>query len=375
MNAIKRLLKEQPIRIPGNPFWDVFKRFSRDEMIAMVLNIIGTIVVTWILGGLSLGLKLNNLLLAIAGPVIEKFGFFIGHFKDALELYRTTSPAKRKKRSEYFKRAVKGGSVSLLEDILCHDPIYIVLMYFGIKFYPTTPPWLIATTSFVIALFVVAIGEVMVNEIRYLNRQRRLKKIGFEKEKYYESRFFISSEASPDEVLKSISNRFDLKLKEKGEYKDRYYETKLPGYSGREVKFRLRDRSVDNKKVNTAQIIYKRVAEISKSEVSQFRFFPQEKHKYYLIRHQNNNIIESLKKNISVQDSSEKCVKFKRTIARKYPDGLFVSIDDVQTDRPFFLVELKVYKNLNLLKEAMRFVMTEFPVTQTTYSKEEMINA
>ena len=68
-----------------------------------------------------------------------------------------------------------------------------------------------------------------------------------------------------------------------------------------------------------------------------------------------------------------KSVRFARSIARRYPEGLFVSVDKVDDTRPFFLVELKVYKDLKLLKEGMRFVMTEFPVTQITHSKEEVL--
>lgn len=368
-------LLKHPIRVPANPFWDVFKRFGRDEMIAMALNVAGTVLFTWLVSIVEIDIALRGLILSFAGPVVEKFGFFPGHFKDALELYRTTSPEKREKLSKYYMDAVKNGSVSLMEDILVHDPLYVILMYLGMTVYPETPPWLLAIVSFVVALFGVAAGEVAVNEIRYLLKQLRLKRLGFEKEKYYECRFFISAERKPVEVLERMSEKFGLTVKEKGTYEDRYFKTRgLPGYSGRDVKFRLRHRVVGDKEVRTAQVVYKRTAEMARSELSQFRFFPQKKHKYYFV-HQTPEILDDTVRDyvLSIVRGDAKTIRFKRTIARDYPNGLFVSIDDVSAGRPFFLVELKVYKDLRLLKRGMRFIMREFPVIQTTYGKEEIL--
>lgn len=381
LNALNSDLLKRPIRVPANPFWDVFKRFGRDEMIAMVLNVLGTAAMTWLVGVVGIGIAARSIILSLVGPVVEKFGFFPGHFRDAFEFYRTTPPEKRQKLSKYFKDATKGGSISLLEDILIHDPLYILFMFAGMNLYPETPPWLLATVSFVMAVFVVAGGEVAVNEIRYALRRLWLWKIGFEKEKYYECRFFISAEKKSIEVLERMTKKFNLTVKEKGTYEDHYYETRLPGYSGRDVKFRMRYRTVGDKEVNTIQVVYRRAAEIAKSEVGQFRFFPQEKHKYYLdpgrIRQGSKDLKDITKQYLAVGKmcvkGTERVIRFKRTIARDYPNGLFVSIDDIDAGRPFFLVELKVYKDLKLLKRGMRFIMTEFPVVQTTYGKEEMI--
>lgn len=381
-------LIKHPIRVPANPFWDVFKRFGRDEMIAMVMNVVGTAIISGILGGHK-EVWFYAMAIALAGPVVEKAGFFPAHIKDALDVYNGTPPEKRKPFLHYFIGALKTGSVSLLEDILVHDPLYVVFMITGVRLYPATPPWLLATGSFIIALFCVAGGEVAINEIRYFLKRLWLSSIGFKKEKYYECRFFISSEKKPVEVLQRMSEEYGLTIKEEGSYEDHYYETKLPGYSGRTVSFRMRYRTVGGENVNTIQIVYRRIAEIAKSQVSQFRFFPQEKHKYYLIldskrdfsmvNFKNGLSLEALAKKFLVVGkmyikNTKKVIKFKRTIARNYPDGLFVSIDDVGIKRPFFLVELKVYKDLRLMKRAMRFIMTEFPVIQTTYSKDDLIN-
>jgi len=373
-------LLKTPIKVPENPFWDVFKRFGRDEMIAMAANVIGTAIVEQVTGNIGLSTKIREIVLSTAGPVIEKIGFFPAHFKDALELCYSTPVKDRDRLSKYFTRAIKDGSISLSEDILVHDPLYIMFMFVGMRLYPSTPAWLLATVSFVVAMFIVAVGEVGVNELRYLLKQLQLKRLGFESEKYYETRFFIDAKQDPNILLMHMAQQFNLPIKEVGNYRDVYFSHKFPRYSGRDAKLRLRQRTIEDRTVQTVQIVYRRTAE-SKSETCQFRFFPQEKHKYYFVLDQkmpktlveiDNDFVRPYL--LNVQDSpSMKFVNFSRTIARNTPNGLFVSVDNIRDVRPFYLVEIKVYKDIKLLKEAMRFIMTQFPVTQITYGKEEIL--
>jgi hypothetical protein len=53
---------------------------------------------------------------------------------------------------------------------------------------------------------------------------------------------------------------------------------------------------------------------------------------------------------------------------------MLISVDHVEEDRPFYLVELKTYSNVKLMARAMRFIMQEFPVVQTTYGKSEIVS-
>ena len=105
-------IAEEPIKIPENPFWQVFKRFGKDELIAMFVNVISTVVVSFF--------SVAPLVLSFAGPVLEKFGFFPANFLEARKIYKTTPERKRKKLSHYSKRAFKRSLTSLIEDILVH---------------------------------------------------------------------------------------------------------------------------------------------------------------------------------------------------------------------------------------------------------------
>jgi len=68
-------------------------------------------------------------------------------------------------------------------------------------------------------------------------------------------------------------------------------------------------------------------------------------------------------------------ITFNRTVANQ-TDGLFISTDEVYADRDdaFFVVELKVRKNDRLLKDAMRYVMSNFTLHQTTYGKLDLVH-
>jgi len=380
MNLEKKLA-EQHIVIPGNPFWDVFKRFGRDEALAMVINVLGTAGMTYGINNFELDENTKNMTLSLVGPVIEKVGFFPAHIKEALEVYKTTPEDKRKELSFYIKKAMKNGSTSLIEDILVHDPVYIGLMYKGLDLLPNAPPWLVATASFIASVFIVAGLEVGVNEARYWNYKRKLKDAGFGIESYLESRFLIKNQEKPEELLGKLAKEFDLNLSQTGFYNDKYLGNNLPEYSGRSVKVRLRDRLIwgENTQVKSAQIVFTRASEIGKNEAGQFRYFPQKKDKIYFILNQNmpndvdgienENVRKMLKK---VTNSEHNNIYFRRTIARN-PQGLLAAVDQVNTQRPFYVLELKARNDANLLKEAMRYVMFEFPVSQTTYGKFDLV--
>lgn len=359
---------EKPIHLPGSPFWNVFKRFGRDELIAMFINVIGTAIMSIFNPSL--------IVLSITGPVIEKIGFFPAHIKEAVSVYKTTPKEKRKSFRHYLKKAFRGGLVSLLEDLLVHDPVYILLMFFGLKIYAATPVWLLSAASFVIAVFVVAAGEVLVTETRYYLFRRKFKKQGFRYEPYYESRFFISDSENQEQVLKKIAQRFDLTQKRELDYNDCYLEHTLPTFSGREGKIRLRRRRrFEGDYIQTAQIVYTRAGQEQTSKYDQYRFFPIRKEKLYMIMRgtmpksfttiKNHKVKNALKKYCS---KDMQCIKFKRKVAHNHE--LLVSIDNLHDGR--YLLEVKTYTDTKLLVQATRYVMQEFPLVQTTKSKIEL---
>ncbi len=369
---LSKRIAEKPIKVPGNPFWNVFKRFGRDEAIAMVINVLGTAIIALF--------ATNPLLLSVAGPVIEKIGFFPAHIKEALGVYKTTPKKSRKSRSYYLKRAFKGGLTSLVEDLLVHDPIYIGLMFVGLTFYSGIPVWLLSAVSFVIAVLIVSVLEVGVTEARYLLFKKRLKRAGFGITTYYESRFFISTHKNPNKILAQVAKEFNLSHLKPIEYHDKYFGNKLPVFSGRVPKIRLRLRkNQDGTGLNkTAQIIYTRAYEQSKRTLEQYRYFPIKKDKiYFRLKQRMPQTLERIKnvrcrRILKRRQEEESVLRVDFTRIAAHDDELLVSIDKLPAHSSEYILEIKVYKNIKRLIEAMRFVMREFPVVQTTKGKPEL---
>lgn len=384
---LDRKVTDQPIKLPSSPFWEVFKTFGRDEAIAMVINVAGTAGLEYLLSTslahtLSAGTK--DLALTFAGPVVEKAGFFPAHFKEAWDAYKAAPADERDQLSTYFTQAVKGGSKSLLQDIIVHDPMYMGLMYAGLQLHPQTPAWIIATTSFVAAVFAVAGLEISANEFMYGRYKRALRKAGFGTESYLESRFLIDAEKKSEEVIENLVDRFNLPKIKRGQYHDRYFANTLPHYNNRSPLLRLRRRVIEeeDREVKSAQIVYTRASEFVGKEPDQFRYFPHQKDKLYFLLDQEmpgsigdieDERVRRMLKRVQKEENN-KCtdVRFGRTVASN-PTSLLVSADQVQQASPFYVLELKTFKDKRLLREAMHYVMREFPVLQTTYRKLDLV--
>jgi hypothetical protein len=371
VELISKKLSEEPIKVPQNPFWIVFKRFGRDEALAGIINIISTIIV-----GIFTSIPI---FLALAGPVLEKLGFFPANFFEARNIYKTTPKHQRKSQSYYFKLALKNSTKSLTEDILIHDPLYIFFMFFGLILYPAAPVWLLAATSFIVAVIIVAFIEVAYVELNYIRFKQKLKRAGFESEGYYETRFFISSQESQKELLEKISKEFNLYETGTKRYHDRYFSNNLEEYSGRtsKVRLRMRDNPPRKKSMKTLQIVYTRARETATNKFDQYRFFPIRKDKFYhLLDGKMPLSIPEIKnpKARKILKYSQKVppqkIEFERTFARN--DNLLITLDKVSHGRKYYLLEVKVRKDTKTLIAAMRYIMQEFPVVQTTKGKFEL---
>jgi hypothetical protein len=366
---IPKVLSEEPIALPGSPFWNVFKRFGADELISMFVNVIGTWIASFFVGSLFI--------LSIVGPIVEKIGFFPMHLKDAWGVYKTTPKKQRKALGHYLARAMKNGTTSLIEDIIVHDPIYIILMLVGLNIYPNTPVWILSATSFIIAIIAVSILEVGFREFQYIKLKRKMKRAGLDLEKYLESRFFISTKENPKKLLSKISKEFKLSRPISLDYYDSYFDNNLPIFSGRVPKVRLRKRTdiLDKGWKQSIQIVYTRSLEKSITNYEQYRYFPIKKEKFYFVfsskMPKNINEIDKRKIKRVLKYSKNKAPLSKITFTRMMAKNneLFVSIDKINKKDGFYVLELKVYKDAEVLIEAMRFVMQEFPVIQTTKGK------
>lgn len=365
-----------PIRVPANPFWDVLKTFGRDELIGAGISLLST-------ASLQLFIPTNSsptarIILALIGPITEKIGFFLGHIKDARDIYRTTVVNDRKPFSHYVKHALRGGFKTLLQDLLVHDPIYVALMLGGMSIHPATPAWLLVPIAFTVALLIVTVGEVGFNELRYYWFQRQAFSKGFEREHYLEARFCLDRIDSVANIIQKLRDQFLPGIEIfSATYKDAYYESTLPTFNARGAKTRLRSRTrKDGSLVNTAQIVYIRTIE-EENGPSQFRFFPQRKDKFYLVMDQPGVLDDSSFFKNCVTSDPPKLITFERYVVFD-PKKIFLSIDvlanDVHNTNPLIL-EIKVYPDqIVLLKEAMRFVMHHFPVQQTTHSKLDLVS-
>lgn len=345
-------------------------------MIALVINTVGTTII----GLFAVPLAL----LAFVGPVIEKIGFFPAHIKEAIELYRSTPKNHRRSLWSYLKKAMKNGSVSLFEDLLIHDPLY-VLLFLGLSLYPGIPVWLIAAASFIAAIVTVAWLEVAWHEVRYRLFQWKLKRAGFGKDSYFEARFFLHSDGEKTkELIEKLREGLKLSDPKELEYCDTYFTNTLPKFSGRVPILRLRERTLGNcdaqtasKKNQTVQIVYARAQEEQEKKVDQFRFFLISKEKfYYRLNEPMPKTIEEIRnskvKNLLKAKEEHKQVIFRRTLMHDETKKLLLTIDEPTKETHHCVIEIKARNNPNLLISAMRFVMTEFPATQTTMPKSEL---
>jgi hypothetical protein len=345
----KRLLNE-PIVLPANPLTEVLKVFGRDQVIALLVNTLATAVAGSFVA--------NATILALAGPIMEKIGFFIGHIKEP--------------------SGIKKGFRSLIKDIAAHDPIYAFLMYLGLKLYEV-PAWMLAISSFVIALAIVAVGEVVVTEIRYRLQFIKYKRMGFKLESYFESRFYIKK-ANTEEILEDLVKEFGLFKRETAKYHDLYFESRLKNYNGRIPNFRLRQRTVQNNQ--TLQIVYTKPAEMPDRYPRQFNYYPSRKDKLWVslpesmpwkIEDIKDKEIRSFARKIMIKPTRE--IFFTREAIRN-PKNILISVDQIETSgEPLTVIEIKAHldgESKKMLIKAMRYVMLKYEVIQTTHSKNSL---
>lgn len=382
MELLEKELAEEKIDIPENPFMDVLKRFGRDETTAGAFNVGSTALADIVLKACSETTR--NIGLSVTGPVVEKVGLLYWYFKEAADIYKTTPKEERKSITHYFWNAFKAGSPTLVEDLTVHDPMYTMMMYAGMQAYPSTPAWMISLASFVASVFAVSGLEVGYKELGFWNKKRKLKNAGFGFEKYFESRITLGANEDTNKVLEEVGELFDLGPKETWDYHDLYFENELPEFSGREPKVRLRRRvRADGQEVmQTAQIVYTRAVEIAKGELSQYRYFPSSKDKMYFkldqkmpsrIEDIEDDDVRKVLQNATNNEEPHN-VEFRRTYVNN-PETLLVSADTVNCVRPFNVVEIKAYDKVDMLKEAIRYVMSRFDVVgQTTQGKLSLVN-
>jgi hypothetical protein len=362
-NLIDKKLASEPIILPDSPFWEIFNDFGKDELIALIINTVGT-------GAIS-AISKDPLLLSVFGPLVEKIGFFVGSSQEALQVYRTTSPEERKHKMSYLMDAVKNGMPNLMKDIIFHDPIYTALMLMGLEAFPDTSAWLLSMIAFLLSVGAITGGEVAVKEAFYKSQTRYLERKGFELEQHLEARFAVKG-VDPQELIIQLASFFNLGEIHTSTYHDQYFQTTLKPYNAREPVIRLRQRTEQGEELGSSkvQVVYTKASEVVNGQPEQYNYFPVSKDKFSF------PVDEQIPKFVGkmVTDDDPHEVSFTRTYAN-IPGELLISVDLVN-GQPYTVVEIKSFRKNKQAVETMimvmRHIMSQYDVIQTTHSKRTM---
>jgi hypothetical protein len=231
--------------------------------------------------------------------------------------------------------------------------------------------------------------DCLKNEALFSRRKHTFAKAGFQHEAYWESRFLVVSDYDPRRIIEAFNREFNLTPHEEVHYHDQYFDTTLRPYSGRKPKMRLRSRDrrknetddaifgTDPATVTSFQITYTRARE-DKRRIDQCRYFPTRKDKFSALLQPGASLDDipepaqaTVRKHLYSPDVTG-TVDFHRTTATN--QELALCTDRVAIERPFYVIELKVWNDMKLLQEAMRYLMVECPVAvmQTTHGKSDV---
>jgi len=374
----------RPIEIPQNPFVERFKSFGTDEAVALLISLAGTAFVKNELQNDSLiQEQTKRIYEAIAGPVAEKISFPITHAVKAAIHYGRAPEDNRKPFVYYQRKEWREGVKNLKLNLLVQDPLYVGLMYQLMNIFPNVSPIILAAPSFIVSVAAASAIHVGTIELLYANLKRKLKKAGFTKESYYESRFYIDMQKHPEHraVLEQIAKHFQLDNRGSEHFYDEYFATHLPIYNARVPQLRLREKkngSSDNKMV---QIAYSRKVELEEEEEKQkYHYFPQKKDNFsfrLLQREMPHQVREISSKRIRklVQKAVEGDECWNLEYHRRYAcnEQLLCTVDDVLKGyaRPFFVLELKAH-DPKVIEHSIHFVRDNFDLVETNQGKLEL---
>ncbi|VVB79518.1 Uncharacterised protein [uncultured archaeon] len=388
MPMADKKLADKPIALPDHPIVSSLKDFGFDELLAAGIDVIGTGIAAHLIKGSA-----RMAVLPFVGPVLEKGMFLARHAWDAQKIYKTTPEHLRQTRRFYFKEGLKHGAANLTKDVLIHDPIYSLGVLGGLYFFPEVPPVMLSSLSYII-------GVASVVGIDYYRGERKFKKFkqdlegrGFSEDTFWESRFMIRGDNPPTKVLEQIAGEFGLNPRGASLFEDVYVQNTLGNFNGRSGKLRMRSRErrehekegdlkwgSDPDRINTLQIVYSRARGNSRTGQEQFNYFPIQKTKMCFFLDKPVSSLDELGdspareilEKYSAPDPHYQRVRFTRDLCDS-PE-LAVCADSVRTKKPYYFIELKVFKDMNLMQQAMRYVMLECPVValQTTHGKGDL---
>lgn len=345
------------ISFPMNPVAKSALDFGGSEALAFLFNVGSTALVS--------GFTSDPNALSFVGPVVEKAGFFGW---EGIKAFYERSRSKEDIRIwKQFLGGVRGGIKNLLTDIAVHDPMYILMMQYGLR-NSEVPAAAISAVSFLAALPVAAFAQHYSGEAAHQLFKQASRLYGFKWETYYESRFFLGERSKPHEVFQDLSNKFSLSNSIQNVYDDNYHSNKLPCFSDRKVVTRSREISEEGDSFKNLEVVYTLARKRTPSRNSPFNYFFVEKEK---ARRNLGTLRFPFPFNKLIDTKIEGNIKFKRSV--RYGDELRIALDELDCKKPVHVMELKVYKDLDVLCDAMGYLMREYDVRVTTQPKKEII--
>ncbi|MBW2992092.1 hypothetical protein KY345_02630, partial [Candidatus Woesearchaeota archaeon] len=272
-----------------------------------------------------------------------------------------------------LKGSLKDGLANMITDICIHDPIYTAAMYAGLNAELASPE-VLAAASFGVAIIPAVFFKHYGAELLHKSLKVASRFSGFSWETFYESRFITSSNKDSYHIFEALAKEFDLGKYNRSSYRDQYYNNRLPGFSDRMAVARLRnveDITGSERSFREFQIGYTLPKKRS-SRLSEFNYFfnKKEKARKPLKKHAEPRLRFPL--NRMVQDKS-RLITFDRRMA--YNDELRITVDSTKVEgkQPVQFIELKVYDDLDMLCEAMQYVMRRYNVRTTTLPKSDLV--
>jgi hypothetical protein len=361
----------KPLHLPDHRLKASSKEFGVDSLIAGGVNGVWTYLTEQLpLEALSMAQK--NLLLSVAWPVFEKFGFFPRHILLAVQHWKGSLPAERKSFINYAKQVLKWGGVSMIKDATLHDPLHGALTYTWLQHdWGNLPPSVISFFSFLIALWGVLLIELWYDETKYIYFKHLLEQATFHLESYHEARLIMTKSINTAEVFDLLGEHATFDALSMREYNDTYYPTKRELYGGRYVDLRIRERiCMDQQDIPTersTQIVFTKPKKEVTKDLDQYNYFTIKKDKRFRKGHD----IQGLDQYI--QPTGElRHVTFHRAIARDTA-WLLAAVDRMTTWE--CLIELKVHPGKqHILIQAVRDLQDTFGgLQQVTRGKQRLL--
>jgi hypothetical protein len=381
------------IEIPPNPYFGFGMRLGRDELTAWLISTGATFAASGLLHffGRDIPLATHALILAVVGPIMEKPGIFFHYFKDAFREYRAAESAGRKSPRRYVGKALRAGWPSLRADLLYHDPIYVVLLWLLLLVtgaQSVIGATLLAAASFITALAIATVLDVLWVDFTYRRLHRRLCRVGFVTKSYYETRFLVDPEGdekfSPEKVLNRLQAHFFLPVRSSCSYRDVYITRhSLSVYNERKPYLRFRRRVAEDGSVTkqAVQVMYTRAREVRGARDNLYRCFSALKQKSGFDFAQDADMPWSAKEisDPRVRREVERLasvgarreVRFKRHIAMD-PKGVFISVDIPPAPPAIggaYWIEVKIKDDITRLQEVSDYIAWKLPVRATTRTK------